>query len=124
MLENIRMTKEQSYPLRFGSLLVYLAMYYLGSLLAKQDVLWESHVLVAQQIYSYLKNLNNCDEICKSFFESFFDAWSVDLVSPSVTTVKEVSSSKKRKLEEIVSTSSYVAKRNKKDLKEKYNSIG
>lgn len=40
LLENIKMSKEQNYPFRFGSFIVCLVMYCLGSLTAKENVIW------------------------------------------------------------------------------------
>lgn len=88
LLENFKMSKEQNHPLWFGSLLVFLAMYYLGSLPAKENVIWEYGVPVARQIFRYLNSLDSRsrEEVYNSYFKSFLDIWSVSSVSPATNS--------------------------------------
>lgn len=73
LLENIKISKEQGYPFWFGLLLVCLAMYYLGALLAKENVIWESRVLVARKIFRYLNGLDKREDACNFYFKYFMD---------------------------------------------------
>lgn len=110
------MSKEQNYPFWFGSLLVCFVMYCLGSNSAKENIIWESGVLVARQIFRYLNRLDNGVETCNVYFKTFLNMWSVGPVS-SVTGFGD-SSFRKRKRRQSVPTSIPLSKKSKKYQKE------
>lgn len=97
LLENIKMSKQKNYAFWYGSLLVSLVMYYLESLPAKDNVIWESSVPIARQILRYLNSLDNREEISNNYFKSFADMWRVGRVTVSFYSGSRDSSFRKKK---------------------------
>lgn len=116
MLENVKIPKEKNYPFWFGSLVVSLVMYWLGSPPAKDNVIWESSVPIARKIFRYLKSLDSKEEVCDAYFKSFLDMWSVGLIS--LVFSSGGSSFKKRKRRQFVFASVSELKKRKVDLNE------